>query len=344
MGYSFSSMEHSEGLRNSHLYRTIERRRYGASTCFLCGCRLGKKNRADEHVVPKWVQERFGLWNQELVLLNGTSIPYRQLVIPCCASCNNEHLSRLENAVRKAVEVGAEAVRALPKVMIFQWLSKIFYGLMYKELFLRRDRRTRASTTIVSRQMLDRFRLHHFFLQSVRLPIDFHGGFPASIFIHNVQCPSDVRRQFNFRDLHHFLGLSVRLGAVGIVGILQDAGTQAELLAGAHSNYYAHELHPLQFAELTAKTFYKATLMNRTPKYTIAETSGRLTVLQMPIAGLSSRPLYNDWSQEHYAWVLSEHTMQSREMLNCDSDRMWTWLHREDGSFLDLDVERNPWP
>jgi hypothetical protein len=48
--------------------------------------------------------------------------------------------------------------------------------------------------------------------------------------------------------MHHFLGLSVRLGAVGIVGILQDGGAQREILGDANSNYYDYELHPLQFA------------------------------------------------------------------------------------------------
>jgi hypothetical protein len=37
------------------------------------------------------------LWNQSIVLLNQTEIPYRLLKIPCCSECNNEHLGRLED-------------------------------------------------------------------------------------------------------------------------------------------------------------------------------------------------------------------------------------------------------
>jgi hypothetical protein len=46
------------------------------------------------------LQERFGLANQHLTLLNGTLIPYRQLTVPCCQTCNNVHLSKLEKRVQ----------------------------------------------------------------------------------------------------------------------------------------------------------------------------------------------------------------------------------------------------
>ena len=35
-----------------------------------------------EHVIPKWFQRRFNLWDQDLVIPTGTSSPYRQVKIP----------------------------------------------------------------------------------------------------------------------------------------------------------------------------------------------------------------------------------------------------------------------
>ena len=70
----------------------IKDRSFGRSTCFLCARRLGSKNRSDEHIFPKWLQARFDLWNERLTLINGTTIPYRSLVVPCCKICNNHHL------------------------------------------------------------------------------------------------------------------------------------------------------------------------------------------------------------------------------------------------------------
>ena len=71
--------------------------------------------------------------DQTLVLLNGTTIPYRQLTVPCCRECNNEHLEPIESNVMAAVNQGPEAVEALDRKTLFLWLGKIFFGLLYKE-------------------------------------------------------------------------------------------------------------------------------------------------------------------------------------------------------------------
>ena len=57
--------------------------------CFLCGSDLKSENYSVEHIFPKWLQNKFRLWNQELILLNGTAIKYRRLTIPCCKNCNS---------------------------------------------------------------------------------------------------------------------------------------------------------------------------------------------------------------------------------------------------------------
>ena len=118
-------IEHKRLLR-----RTI---RFGPSTCFLCSALLRSKNRSDEHVFPKWLQKRFNLWDQRLDLINLTGIPYRQLTIPCCKTCNNIHLSKIEDIMRSAVEAGPSAVADLPSATVYMWLSKIFYGVLYRE-------------------------------------------------------------------------------------------------------------------------------------------------------------------------------------------------------------------
>lgn len=225
---------------------------------------------------------------------------------------------------------------------LFQWTGKIYYGLLNKEYFLPRNRTDGSKATIVAREMLEGFKPHHFFLPSIKRPIEFHGNFPASIFVHRIQCAGDVRRQFNFRDLHYFLGISIQLGAIGIIAVLQDGGVQADILGDTHRSYYELNLHPLQFAELTARTFYKATLMNRTPKYTMSRANH-----SHPVAnnGFSARPIYDEWHNSHYAWVLSEHTHYPPDLLVSPApDQVMTWLRNGRGDFLQLDVEKDIWP
>jgi hypothetical protein len=46
--------------------------------------------------------------------------------------CNNERLASLESTIETAVSTGYDAVVALPKFVLFQWLAKIFVGVLYK--------------------------------------------------------------------------------------------------------------------------------------------------------------------------------------------------------------------
>jgi hypothetical protein len=57
------------GKRKTDFFQAIVERRFGWSTCFLCGRRLTERNRRDEHVFPKWLQKRFGLLDEKLTLL-----------------------------------------------------------------------------------------------------------------------------------------------------------------------------------------------------------------------------------------------------------------------------------
>jgi hypothetical protein len=232
---------------------------------------LGKKNRTDEHIFPKWVQNRFSLWNQKLTLLNGTTIPYRHLTIPCCAQCNNEHLHPIEKRVADASLGGPNAVAALDQLTLFLWLGKIFYGILYKELFLRRDRASKRKCPIVTKEMLRAFAMHQVFLQAARLPFQFTPSIPASIFVFQVAAKGEKRFHWDFRDSLVHQTVSCRMGNIGILAALQDGGAQRDSREVYWSEYQGLKLHPVQFTELTAAFFYAASLLNRVPKFMIFE-------------------------------------------------------------------------
>lgn len=80
---------------------------------------MRSSSHTDEHIFPKWLQNRFQLWNQNLILINRTNIRYRQLKVPCCRFCNNDHLSGIENRIVAALEKGPSAVRELPELDIY---------------------------------------------------------------------------------------------------------------------------------------------------------------------------------------------------------------------------------
>jgi hypothetical protein len=92
------------------------------------------ENAADtqEHVIPEWLQRHFSLWTQRLQLWNGTSILYRQALIPACTPCNTRRFSRLEQRVQAGQATRQE---------LYLWALKIRYGLALRDATLLLDRR-----------------------------------------------------------------------------------------------------------------------------------------------------------------------------------------------------------
>jgi hypothetical protein len=327
------------------LYSAVFDRNFGDEYCFLCGQKGTKDSLTREHVIPKWVQNAYDLWDQQLYLLNRTTIPYRQLTIPACAECNCKVLQPLEKKVSNAVTNGFEAVQALESLTIFQWLGKIFYGILYKELFLAYDRSSPESEAITSPELLKKFQMHHFFLQSLRHPIIFDGFFPASIFIYKTKSVDDVRYQWDFRDGLYNMFISCRMSDVGIIAVLQDGGAQ-QYFENFWDKYRSMALHPVQFQEIAAQISYKAHLFNRIPKYIWFEEEGKevLRVYQLPLAGMSRKPLFDEWQWDEYARILSDFLNVPIDIIFIPPDNVMTWLHDEDGTIKKLDFNACPWP
>ena len=326
------------------VFQQFVERKFGENSCFLCGATLNEANRTDEHVVPRWLQTRFNLWDERLILLNGTSIPYRQLTIPCCYDCNNQFLSPVERQMAAAVEQGYLAVEQVDRITKFIWLGKLFYGLLYKELLLPLDRRSPHEGSIVEPDLLQRFQAHHFFLQAARLPMEFVDFFPASIFVFDLQVPDDHRFQFDVRDSLGGMCVAVQMGTVGLIAVLQDCGTQRELRADLIAKLLPVTLHPLQFRELTALCWYTASLFDRVPKFMSVETDGIIQHILNPLQGFTNKPIYRDWEQSEYAEYLAFHTGVDVNELFRPPDQVISWLTDDDGNPKTLTLESVPWP
>jgi len=330
--------------RKTDFFEAIVERRFGWSTCFLCGRRLTERNRRDEHVFPKWLQKRFGLWDEKLTLLNRTTIPYRKLTTPCCLDCNSNHLEPFEKIMSRAVRGGPRQVRALDPYCVFIWLGKIFYGLLYRELFLPWDRAQKKKGSIASKELLREYAMHHLFLQSVRVPLQFLNFFPASILILETQEPKDdPTTAWDFSDNPYTMFIGCRMGKVGIVSVLQDGGAQQSLFPQL-KEALSLKLHPIQFREVMATVRYKAMLFNRTPKYIITRDSeGDYKAMQNPLQGYNRRPLFDPWDQRKYVEILALMTGLPIEYLFQPPDRVLTWLKRPGDRARKMPIKLYPW-
>jgi hypothetical protein len=99
-----------------------------------------------EHVIPLWLQHYFDLLDQELLLWNGTTLPYRKVTVPMCQPCNGVRFSRLETRILE----GTASLRDY-----YLWALKVTYGLGQKDATLRRDRASPQAGPLLPRAVAD---------------------------------------------------------------------------------------------------------------------------------------------------------------------------------------------
>jgi len=225
--------------------------------CFLCRRELRSSDLLTrEHVFPRWLQTRYQLWDMKLGLLNHSRITYRQLLIPCCAACNGEHLSRLEQVVRRGVARGFDEFRRIDPRYVHQWLAKIFFGLLFRELSLKLDQTDPLSDSIVDLEMINTYKVIRMFLQGIRLDVTTEGPKePWSVFLCRMEPGANVASDFDYLD--NVAGVAgIRMSDVGAIVCFDDAGIVKNHLAPMLRPLDQVSLKPLQFTELVAAVIY----------------------------------------------------------------------------------------
>jgi hypothetical protein len=322
------------------LFQRLDDFQSPANSCFLCGDLINETNATSEHVIPLWAQNRYELLDQQIVLLNRTGIPYRQLTVPCCEDCNKYRLKPLEDSLSQTVEKGRAAVLSLGTRLLFLWLGKIFYGILYKEMMLLFDRSDPSGKRIIAPEFIRHYRMHRFFLQQAREvvhPVNFDVG---SIFVFSMQSLPEKRSEWDFCDNIDSMFIGCRVGKVGLIAILGDGGAQ-QPFEEAYSDIQDLDLHPIQFREVCAQFSYRSMLATRTPKYVTVSSTPHL-VHQLPLGGLSAKPMFEEWDQEIYAKVLAHYVGESLEHLFSPPDKVMTWLHTPDGRPRFMDFKEFP--
>jgi hypothetical protein len=274
--------------------------------CFLCGEVVAKEEQTKEHVFPSWMQEDFDLWNQNLTLLNCTVIRYRQVTITCCRRCNTRYLKRLEDKVSAAFRQGADAVRSLDPEVLFLWLAKVYYGLLFRELTLRLDRANPSSNdTIADPEVLRAFRVHHLLMRRVLGKVSWN-FFPASIFIFDALTTEKTAANFDYLDAIDQPFLTLRCGATYVAAFLQDFGAAHEFGVDAFEQVTAAAglvLHPLQCIELDA-LFLTVLKQHHPVSLVVGQGPHGWDVMASPGGGLSGLPPYEPWDRDYYRHVL----------------------------------------
>lgn len=324
------------------LFDGVVRHQFAENICFLCGAKVVAGEDTVEHVIPKWVQGRFDLWNVSIHLLNGTLIRYRDLVIPCCPKCNNEHLARVEQQVSQCMLAGPQAVRAMDRIVLMQWLLKIFFGFLYREIFLPRNRAKPGEGTIVTAEDMEQFQLLHYMLQSVRVPMRFSAfgsDIPASIFVFEVKEPEQFK--FDYKDDIIHRCMCFRIGRVGIL-VAFDMGAQTVEGAEFFPKYYERVLHPVQFDELAANLFAKACKFEITPKVMFVESLAGISFNVLPLTASPDRTIFGGMTPDAVGEILSRFARLPLEIVVPKPGCRITFLTTDDGLFRDIPIDGYP--
>ena len=280
--------------------------------CFLCGGSLIGKG-SDEHVFPQWLLHSVDLWNERIGLANATTIPYRQLKIPCCISCNGGPLSRLEETIKQAFDDGITSVRALDGDVFFKWFCKILYGVLYKQSSLPASRKEPTEQTIVPRQWLAFQRALRLMIHSIRVPAAFLPCKPYSLFLYEVhQVTEQSQLQYNYwfqyqlvlgasnESSHAEFTVSMIHNGVGVLFVPLD--NEAHQRFGDYWVIACQEypIHRFQFFELMSRLCYREVLRKNANNYSYTEADGILTI----IAELPTRDAFEDWHNDDYKVIL----------------------------------------
>ena len=318
-------------------YNPFEAMTFSYDYCFLCGVYLEESNKTEEHIYPRWLQREFNLWNERITLINETKIPYRSLTIPCCLKCNNEHLNnKIEKKVEAAVKGGYDTFVQLEEAVIFKWLVKLSYGMLFKELSLRQSLKEPKSRMIIEPHELKKFQLLFTFLQTIRFETEFINRNPWSILIFKLKNP-DKRYLYNCQDIIVSNNFFMQMNDIGLISHLQDNGLMKEFfLTHLHT-----VLHPIQFRELCAEFQYKSYLINGTPFYNIVLPNDQKEKMQIISFDFYSE--FDGWDNTKFCQLLELYWKPwelSFDDIYQPGNQRITYLRNEDGTIKDLFVNQ----
>lgn len=287
------------------LYDPFTNMQFTDENCFLCGTTITKEHRTP--VFGEWMQDKYNLRDKELLMLDKSVTTFGQLTIPCCDQCHLNHVLPLESEIEAAAKTEYKGLSSLDQKRIFQWIGKMYYGMLVTELIKEKDPLIMPENPVSENpQMLGKFKTFYQVLQSLRVPMKFSDFLPCSIFTLQVG-PAEDELPFEYQDELTTMCFSIKLGPVVIVCKLLDNGIIRNVLNRLYKLTENRELHPIQVAEFKARVFYAAYIFNVVPDYFIrpGKPEDEQLILDSLIDDITNE-VFNPFEPLAYAHMLEE--------------------------------------
>ena len=285
----------------AQIYYPFKSFNFSNRTCFLSGEALTSDEEKIQ-VFPTWLMSRFELEDQPFKLLDESIATYKDLKVPCSSAIDEQFLEPLETEIAAAFDIGYDAVKEVDELKLFQWAGKLLYGIIFNEMQSGiKQQHAQGQEFNISQSLIHKFSNLHLMLQSIYQPIQFEDFTPFSLFLFKVDSEEGL---FGYRDEINTLIFSLRIKDFGLVICLQDNGANRTYHREILEKINGQALHPIQFEEFNARVFYSAYLFNRLPEYNVLPVGDETFIEAMPLRGMSSKPLFDNWQNKTYGQVL----------------------------------------
>lgn len=316
------------------LYNPFLDFKFDNSTCFLTGETLQSEDDRIQ-VFPSWMMRVFDLEDKPFKMLDESFTTYKQLQLPCSVDVVHA-FNKVENDVELAMQDGYSAVSQLSQEVLFHWVGKILYGVVFNEIQAgMRQAILSGEEMNFSQALVHKFRNLHLMLQSLLIPMEFEHRNPFTVEVFHVD---NAPETFMYRDEINTLIFSLRMNDFAIIATLQDNGTNAIFHKDLLDTVRDRKLHPIQFEEICARYFYSAYLFNRLPEYTIMETPEKVFVEPMPLNDWTLKPIFDQWVVKTYGQVLESFWKPWGYLLFeiiKDPENPMTFITDDEGDFKD---------
>lgn len=229
-----------------------------ALSCFLCDGKLQADTQSNEHAIPKWMQSDFELWNNKFSFHNATTIPFRQLRLPCCRECNGQYLSQVEQDFQRGLYHTARPIRDVCERTIALWCAKELYATLWKERSLPAERRNPSAGNAKVASILGGYGDVLEFLRSLRQPdalVD-HRAF-ATVYRIEIKWKrgDPVVESFDLVNHAFAKAVAIRLRNRGYVAVF-DGGQSAGFRDGVERHYRDKPVTADQFRDIAGMAFH----------------------------------------------------------------------------------------
>jgi len=320
--------------------------------CPLCGRSFARFPNDEEHIFPRWLQHHHNLWTRRLNIPNFTGKAYKSVKIRICKRCNSKTFGDLE-ARLAPVLTGADpfaTAAAISDDELALWLGKIFWLLIRKSHAVP-DFRTRNLPEqdrvlpnellpgtlflgMVERAYATRKGMMCCYSSDPPVPELFYGA-PYSLYRFRIDTRDDRFEAFDFTDSPMVLGVSFRTHTLGVI-CLFDGGVHRRFRRPWYDFLSPEQLHPIQFAEVTARMTYDETVLDDDAKRVTYYWNGGLHSV---VAQQHTPRTYNPYLQEHHdparlASMIGQHTFNDPSKILTPDGGVVTCLRDSTGKFL----------